>query len=105
WTSRCPRARPRRGTRATRTATSCAWLTAILPTPTDSQPKGPIHMAYVLDYTVIAAGLPYQSSGTCHRDALNNFVFNPPLRFGYHRGDYHTQDGEQIIVVGPTQEA
>ena len=62
-------------------------------------------MAYVLDYTVIAAGLPYQSSGTSHRDALNHFIFNPPMRYGYHGGDYHTQDGEQIIVVGPTQEA
>ena len=60
---------------------------------------------YVLDYTIIAAGLPYQSSGTSHRDALNHFIFNPALRFGYHPGDYHTQDGEQIIVVGPTQEA
>lgn len=62
-------------------------------------------MSYVIDYTIIAGGLPYQGKGTDHADALNRFIDKPRLQYGYRRGRYTCQDGEQIAVVGPTQES
>jgi len=60
---------------------------------------------YVLDYTIIGNGLPYQSSGTDHRDALRRFIADPSFTYGWHSGNYFCEDGEKIAVVGPTQEA
>jgi hypothetical protein len=63
-------------------------------------------MAYVLDYTIIAAGLPYQSKGTDHASALYDFIEKPAgMACGYHQGRLSVSDGETIIVVGPTQES
>src|SRR4051794_23836038 len=59
----------------------------------------------VLDYTIVAMGLPYQAQGIDHVHALLDFIDKPPIQFGYRKGNYAVTDGEVIHVVGLTQEA
>lgn len=58
---------------------------------------------WVLDYTIIAANLPYQARGTNHHDALMNFISKPGhwLNSG---GGYEAQDAETFHVVGLEQQ-
>jgi hypothetical protein len=61
-------------------------------------------MARVFTYKIIACGLTYTSDGISHENAVNNFISNPQTIAGYRIGNYDADDGEQLVVIGPTQE-
>ena len=62
-------------------------------------------MAYVLDYTIFAGGVPYTVSATDHWTAVQNFISKPVVGAGYRTGNYEVTDGEKLTVIGPEQEA
>lgn len=64
-------------------------------------------MAEVFSYNILPVLSPetvYQGEGTSHEEALNRFIDNPVMHFGYVNGNYSCADGEQFVVIGPTQE-
>jgi hypothetical protein len=61
-------------------------------------------MAYVLEYTVTAGGQTEVIEAVTHLDAFHKFVLNPRMKWSNHAGTYNPSEGEDIIVVGYTQE-
>lgn len=59
----------------------------------------------VFEYIIITnTRHDYRAEGTSHADAMRNFIDAPHITYGFHGGDYRTEDGETFIVIGPTQE-
>lgn len=62
-------------------------------------------MATVFDYIILTSTRhDYRSSGTSHADAMQRFVADPPIIYGFHEGNYDCTHDEEFIVIGPTQE-
>lgn len=60
---------------------------------------------YVLHYAVFADGKePVDIEATSHQEAVESFVSNPRIRWGFRQGNYEPKDGEVISVYGVSQD-